>query len=135
MAQIIPYLNFNGTTREVMSFYQQCIGGELVLQKVAESPMAAKVSSELGNHILHSSLTKNDFAIMASDMRGNKISMGNNVILCINCTNGEELNSFFNNLSSGGTIQEPLHQTFWGATYGKLTDKYGIHWMFNYSKK
>ena len=31
----------------------------------------------------------------------------------------------------------PLQDTFWGAKFGMLTDKFGINWMFNhdYEKK
>ena len=134
MTQIISYLNFNGRTREAMSFYHQCLGGELVMQKIAESPMAAQMPSEMGARILHSSLTNDGIVLMASDMLGEKVATGNNVALCINCSTEEEINSFFNNLAVGGTIQDTLQQTFWGATFGKLTDKFGVNWMFNYSK-
>ena len=66
MTQINAYLNFNGNTREAMSFYQQCLGGELVMQKISESPMAAQMPSEMGPKILHSSLTKNGLVLMAT---------------------------------------------------------------------
>ena len=135
MTQINTYLNFDGITREAMTFYQQCLGGELIMQKVAESPMAAQMPSEMGAKILHSSLTKDGLLLMASDMLGRSTVNGNNVMLCINCSSEEEINSFFNNLAVGGKIKDPLQQSFWGATFGKLTDKFGIHWMFNYSKK
>jgi len=134
MAQINAYLNFNGYTRDAMTFYKECLGGELVMQKLAESPMAAKMPSEMGNKILHSSLTKNGLVLMASDMLGNGIVPGNNVMLCINCSSEEEINTFFTNLAAGGKIKDPLHQSFWGATFGSLTDKFGMHWIFNYSK-
>ena len=134
MTQINAYLNFNGKCREAMTFYQQCLGGELVMQKISESPMAAQMPSEMGPKILHSSLTNDGIVLMASDMMGNNIVNGNSVTLCMNCGSAEEINSFFNSLSSGGKIIEPLHQSFWGATFGVLTDKFGISWMFNYSK-
>jgi PhnB protein len=134
MTQIISYLNFNGKTREAMQFYQQCFGGELVMQKIAESPMAAQMPSEMGNHILHSSLTNSGIAIMASDMLGDKIVTGNSISLCLNCSSQEEINLFFENLSKDGKITHPLHQSFWGSTFGHLVDKYGINWMLNYSK-
>lgn len=135
MALINAYLHFNGRTREAMTFYQQCMSGELVMQKLAESPMAAQMSSEMGAHILHSSLTNDNLLLMASDMLGQGTVCGNNVMLCINCSSGEEINHLFNSLAAGGKIQEPLHQSFWGATFGKLTDQFGIHWLLNYSKK
>ena len=134
MTYINAYLNFNGKTREAMTFYQQCLGGELVMQKISESPMAARVPSEMGARILHSSLTKDSLLLMASDMIGNNVVNGNSISLCVNCSNDEEINKFFNNLSKGGKIVEPLHQSFWGATYGSLTDKFGVTWIFNYSK-
>ena len=134
MTQINAYLNFNGKCREAMTFYQQCLGGELVMQKISESPMAARVPSELGAKILHSSLTKDKIVLMASDMMGNNVKSGNSISLCLNCSSDEEINSFFNNLSTDGNVVEPLNQSFWGATFGSLTDKFGVSWIFNYSK-
>ena len=134
MTHINAYLNFNGQTRDAMKFYQDCLGGELVMQKISESPMAARVPSEMGAKILHSSLTKNNLVLMASDMLGNNIVKGNSISLCVTCSSDEEINSFFSKLSAGGTVVEPLHQSFWGATFGSLTDKFGITWIFNHSK-
>ncbi|MBI1782926.1 MAG: VOC family protein [Sphingobacteriales bacterium] len=135
MSQINAYLNFDGNTREAMSFYQQCLGGELVMQKIAESPMAAQMPSEMGPKILHSNLSADGIVLMASDCVGKNIVNGNNVFLNINCHSSDEINTYFNGLAEGGKIIEPLHQSFWGATFGVLIDKFGINWMFNYSKK
>ncbi len=117
-----------------MTFYHQCLGGDLNLQKVSESPMAAQMPSEMGGHILHGTLIKDGIVLMGSDMRGNSLVAGNTVGLCLNCSSDEEINTYFENLSAGGNVVMPLHQTFWGATYGELTDKYGLNWMLNYSK-
>jgi len=59
---------------------------------------------------------------------------GDDITLCLNCTNTEELSDYFTKLSEGGNIKMQLHQTFWGATYGELTDKFGMNWMFSYMK-
>jgi PhnB protein len=72
---------------------------------------------------------------MASDMNGPEgLHQGNNMALCVNCTSAEEINSYFDNLCEGGKVMEPLKEQFWGATFGALTDKFGIRWMFNYDK-
>jgi PhnB protein len=34
----------------------------------------------------------------------------------------------------GGTADHPLENTFWGALFGGLTDKFGNHWLLNYSQ-
>jgi PhnB protein len=41
------------------------------------------------------------------------------------------MDRIFNNLAAGGTITMPLQDTFWGARFGMITDKFGIRWMFN----
>lgn len=68
MNQVITYLTFNGKCREAMKFYQSCLGGELHLQTIAESPMANKLPGYMRRYILHAWLQKNDLIMMASDM-------------------------------------------------------------------
>ncbi|MBC7934267.1 MAG: VOC family protein [Rhizobacter sp.] len=134
MTQINAYINFNGQCREAMRFYQQCLGGELNLQKISESPMAAQMPSEKGGEILHGTLISNAIVIMASDISAALFVKGNNVNLCLQCSSKQELENFFESLSAAGHISTPLHQTFWGATYGEFTDRFGINWILNYSK-
>jgi PhnB protein len=129
-----PYLNFNGQCREAMTFYQQCLGGELTLQRLAESPMSAQLPSARESDILHSTLIHERIILMGSDMIGARLNRGNGISLCLQCHSEAEVNSFFANLSTGGHGHTPLHQTFWGATYGELTDRFGIQWIFNYTK-
>jgi PhnB protein len=87
MAKLNPYLNFNGKCREAMTFYQNCLGGELTMQKIAESPMAAQLPSEAGAQILHSSLTNENLTLMGSDMMGAGLVKGNDITLFLNCSN------------------------------------------------
>lgn len=37
----------------------------------------------------------------------------------------------FEALSSEGKVDSPLQEMFWGGTYGSVTDRFGVHWMFN----
>ena len=117
-----------------MIFYQECLGGELAIQKVSESPMAADLPSEAGAHVLHSALVKDNLVLMASDMIGAALVKGNDISLCLNCQHDDELATIFTRLSDGGEVKTPLHQSFWGATYGELTDRYGVNWMLNFSR-
>jgi len=135
MAQLNPYLNFDNNCREAMHFYQDCLGGELVLQKVSELPaMAAKMPPQMHDKILHSTLKSGDVVIMASDLNQAKPVEGNTVQLCVNCSSENELNTFFSKFSAGGKITDPLADMPWGAKYGALTDKFGKHWLFNFHK-
>ena len=133
MTQIYAYIGFNGRCREAMTFYKQCLGGELTLQTVEGSPMEAQCPSAMKNSILHSALAKDRLLLMATDMVSPEgYTKGNNVALSLNCSNEEEINTFYAALSEHGNIIDPLKPQFWGALFGVFTDKYGITWMLNY---
>lgn len=140
MTTINAYLFFNGKCREAMNFYKECLGGgELHLQEVGGSPAEPFCPAAMKDQILHSSLVKGGIMLMGSDMSDPTgapagTAPASAVALSVNCSSEEEINSFFNKLSEGGRIIDPLKEQFWGAIFGVLTDKYGIRWMFNYDK-
>lgn len=136
MTNLYAYLTFNGNCREAMTFYKTCLGGELVLQTIGKSPMADKLPSKMQNSILHSTLTKNGFVLMGSDMVGEGgLVKGNTVSLMLNCGSEKEIKTVYKKLSAGGKATHPLEITFWGALFGDLTDKYGNQWLLHYDKK
>ena len=132
MSVLIPYLNFEGNCNEAMNFYKECFGGELVVQTVAESPMADQMPLEMKDLVLHARLEKGNIIIMASDAMDQEMVNGSMITLMIQCDSEEEINSYFANLSTGGVVSMPLSKQFWGATYGQLTDKFGVLWSLNY---
>ena len=135
MTQINSYLTFNGNCREAMSFYRDCLGGELTLQTIGESPLAGKMPAQMIESILHSTLTKDKLVIMASDMVGDKgLLRGNAVSLMLNCSSEEEIRDYYAKLCEGGEPTHPLELSFWGALFGDLTDRYGNHWLLHYDK-
>ena len=135
MTHINSYLTFNGNCRDAMIFYKECLGGELVLQTIGESPLADKMPPKMKQYILHSSLTNGGLVMMATDcVPGQGLVKGNAVSLCLNCSSEEEIKSCYAKLAHGGTATHPLENTFWGALFGSLTDKYGNHWLLNYQQ-
>ncbi len=51
-----------------MTFYKECLGGQLTFQTVGESPLSGKMPQKMKNCILHSILIKWDLVLMGSDM-------------------------------------------------------------------
>jgi PhnB protein len=136
MTQINAYLTFSGNCREAMHFYKTCLGGELHLQTIGESPLAEKMPAQMKECILHSTLTKDGMVLMGSDMVGEKGRItGNTVSMALNCSSEEEIKRCYENLSNGGEATHPLENTFWGALFGDLVDKFGNHWLLNYEAK
>jgi PhnB protein len=133
---ITGYLTFSGNCREAMNFYKDCLGGELFFQTVGETPLSEKMPKKMKDCILHSSLTKGDLVLMASDMVPNSgLVKGNSVSLSLNCDSEEELKIVYRKLCYGGEATHPLETTFFGALLGGLTDRFGINWLLHYEKK
>ncbi|MEP6732832.1 MAG: VOC family protein [bacterium] len=125
-----PYLNFDGNTREAMTFYQKCVDGELDVQTFADVKAPAPPGGE--NRVMHARLEKGKAVIMASDtMPGMPFTVGNNIWVNIDCDDVPEIERYFTAFSQGGKVIMPLADQFWGARFGMLTDKFGINWMFN----
>jgi PhnB protein len=135
MTQINSYLTFSGNCREAMEFYASCLGGELTIQTIGESPLADKMPAQMKNCILHSALTKDALLLLGTDcVPESGLVKGNSVSLALNCSGEEEIRNFYTRLSAGGAATHPLEETFWGALFGDLTDKYGNHWLLNYTR-
>ena len=135
MTQINSYLTFNGNCREAMTFYKTCLGGELTLQTIGESPLADKMPPKMKDCILHATLTNGTLLIMASDMVGEKgLIKGTAVSLMLNCSSEDEIRDYYTKLSLGGEATHPLEISFWGALFGDLTDKYGNQWLLHFDK-
>ncbi|MDQ3099089.1 MAG: VOC family protein [bacterium] len=132
MAELVPYLGFGGNAREVMQFYHGIFGGELKIQSMGESPMAAMFPAEVQNNVLHSVLQSDAIHMYASDMSDPAMLLpGEKVSLCIVCMSKEELDTFYAKLSEGGKAEHPPKEEFFG-TFGDLVDKYGFRWMVQF---
>lgn len=129
MKEIVTYLTFDGDCGPAMTFYRDCLGGELTMMTFADMPNCPEASKD---RIMHAKLTLDGGTLMASDtMPGKSFTQGTNFSISLDFADREEEKKFFDALSQGGTITMPLQDTFWGAHFGMLTDKFGIGWMFN----
>ncbi|MDX2151905.1 MAG: VOC family protein [Bryobacteraceae bacterium] len=133
MEALIPYLNFDGNCREAMEYYARLFGLQLDLMTFADMP--GDQPPHLQSRILHACLTKSGQPLlMASDTLAGEVS-ANTTWLNVVCESRDEIERLFAELGAGGSVQMPLHDAFWGARFGMLTDRYGVRWMFNYETK
>ena len=129
-----PYLMFEGNCAEAMNFYKTALNGTLETMPFEGSPV--EVPDNYKDKILHSTLKFGDAVIMASDgIPGQKYDFGNGTHISISVNTLDEAKTFFKNLSDGGKITMPFEKTFWGASFGMLTDRFGINWMVNCDEK
>ena len=138
MLKINPYLNFAGKTEEAFKFYKSVFGGEFaVLQRFKDTPEGSRVPEKEKEMIMHVSLPVDGTTLMATDAlesMGHKLNIGNNIQLSVEAESKNEVDKIFKGLSSGGKVTMPLADTFWGAYFGMVTDKFGVQWMVSYTK-
>jgi PhnB protein len=126
---INPYVTFDGNCEEAANFWAEALGAKAEIMRMGDSPMP--VPPEAKNRVMHASIKTESLLLMASDgMAGKPPQRGDNVSISLNFTTKEEQDRVWAKLGAGGTISMPLADQFWGR-FGMLTDKFGIHWMFN----
>lgn len=136
MSTLTPYLLFDGTCRQAMQFYQSCLGGELTLMSVKDSPASAQMPATAQDKIINARLRGEGVDISASDwLRSDRMRVRGNTV-CLYLSGGplQRLRDSFERLSEGGEVTDPLSEKFFGA-YGALNDRFGMRWMFHTEQK
>ena len=138
MINLTPYLLFDGNCAEAMTFYRSCLGGELSLTKVNDSPMKDQVPPEHQDKIVNVHLKSGAIEFSGSDWLHptRRPKQGNTVCLYINGGRYSQLKTIFDKLSAGADkeLLDDLRDMPFGS-YGHLADKYGVHWFFQGEKK
>ncbi|HCD51919.1 MAG TPA: hypothetical protein DEQ34_05700 [Balneolaceae bacterium] len=132
---LVPYLFFPGHCEEALEFYKKVFKGEITyLQRFGDASMP--VDEDYRDKIMHATLDCGDFTIQFSDGPPHKeITNGDNIHLTVNFDDETKMRLVWGKLSNDGQVHMDLQDTFWGALYGQLEDKFGVRWMFNYEKK
>lgn len=123
---------FNGNAAEAMLFYVKALEGKIVhSQTYGESGMP--VSDEAKDRLMHALFEADKLQFMISDCQpGKEVKSGSQISLSLNFDDIESINKTFKNLSVDGEVTMELQDTFWGARFGMLDDKFGVSWMFNF---
>ncbi len=130
-SKLNPYIAFQGNAREAMAFYESVFGGKLDITTYKDGGMPQ--DSAEAEKIMHAMLVAdNGMTLMVSDTPSHMdYSVGNNISISLSGDDEAELTGYYEKLSTGGTISEPLTKAPWGDTFGMFTDKFGIAWMVN----
>ncbi len=131
-----PYLVFNGDAEQAIRLYQRALGATVEgLMRFGDVP-GSTVAAEHRNRVTHALLHDGGGVVMISDsMPDRPVPAGSNVQVCLDFDDVEELRRRFDALAAGGKVVMAPQDTFWGATFGMLTDAHGVGWMLNCSRK
>ncbi|MDH5175944.1 MAG: VOC family protein, partial [Gammaproteobacteria bacterium] len=128
--KLSTYLLLDGVCEEAMEFYHSCLGGELSVALVGDTPMKAMFPVEAHNRVINARLTSTEISLSASDWMHpiERPVSGNTICLYISGGTATETRSLFEKLSYGANVTDPLTEQPFGL-YGALNDKFGVRWM------
>ena len=128
----VTHLNFRGEARAALDFYQTVFGGEQMLisyrdagnvqeEAEAEQIMWGQVASEGGFHV------------MAYDVPSRTpLDAGENAFfVSVRGKSAEEISAYWDKLSQGASVVQPLAPAGWSALYGMLKDRFGVVWVLD----
>ena len=121
-----------------MTFYHNCLGGELTLIKLGDTPMKDMFAPEKHEGIINAYLKSGDIEISATDWMASPDFdpiQGNTFAIYVTGKTYDELKTVFDKLRDGENnkrLQE-LHDMPFGI-YGQLYDKFGVQWIFRGDK-
>ena len=134
---LMPFLLFDGNCAEAMAFYQGCLGGELTITKVCDTPMKGQMPPEQHHKVAFANLKSGVMEFSATDwLHATRTPrQGNTVALYICDGKYNELRKIFDKLAVGASkeLLDDLRDLPFGS-YGHLADKYGVHWFFRGNK-
>jgi PhnB protein len=121
-----------------MTFYHECLGGELSLTKLGDTPMKDMFPPEKHCRLINANLKAGDIEISATDWMASPDfdpKQGNTTAIFVIGEGYEELKAAFDKLKDGdnNTRLQELHEMPFG-TYGQFYDKYGVQWIFKGDK-
>jgi PhnB protein len=141
MLQTTPFILFDGNCAEAMTFYQECLGGELNLTKLSDTPMKEQFPVEKHNRIIYGQLKNDKIDLSATDWMASPTlepKQGNTFSIYLTGETYEELKPVFDKLSIGADKDKRTYMELNNApfgVYGQLTDRYGVAWILRGTKQ
>jgi PhnB protein len=144
MPRVSTYLNFPRATEEAFLFYRSVFQTEFTapiarfkdIPAAPGQPPLADADRELVMHVELPIL--GGHLLMGTDApesMGFTVTPGNNVYINLEPDTRAETRRLFDSLSTGGSVEMPLQEMFWGGYFASFTDRFGTRWMLNCASK
>jgi PhnB protein len=125
-----PYLFFEGRTEEAIDFYKQAVGAKVeMLMHWKDCPDKNACTPQNANKVMHAAVTVGDSRVLMSDGNCQGKPDFKGFSLTISAKTEAEADKFFDSLSAGGEVRQPMVKTFFSPKFGMCADKFGVGWM------
>ena len=129
MPGLVPYLLLPGTAREALERYAAIFGGELILNTYADFNREDGPPDAIAHGML-----KGTVSLFAADAAGSDPSLHIDGLLfsLLGSADAQTLTNWFELLSEGGDVVDPLERRPWGASDGQVVDRFGVRWLIGF---
>ncbi|MGX1759293.1 VOC family protein [Streptomyces lydicus] len=126
----VTHLNFRGDAHAALAFYQSVFGGHLAVVTCKDAGNV-QVPAEADQVMWGQVAADNGFRVMAYDVpSGQPWDQGENAFfLSLRGETAEEVTAYWEKLTEGATVLQPLSPAQWAPLYGKLKDRFGVTWV------
>ena len=145
------HLNFRGTAGRALEFYGSVFGGHVTVNTYADFGMPADMPGADGV-VFGRLVTEDGLRLMAYDIPGHgagdadaafsatagstRRENGTTVtdrtfFQSLQADDLDELTGYWERLSDGGTVVEPLAASAWSPGFGMVTDRFGVTWVLD----
>jgi PhnB protein len=130
VANLNPYINFQGQARAALEFYRSAFAGEVTIATYAD--IHAVEDPAQADHVAWGQVAApSGFRVMAYDVQTAKaFDPGQNAFyIALRGTDAAEIRARWDALADGATILTPLAPAPFAPLYGMLTDRFGVTWI------
>ncbi|UFU05426.1 VOC family protein [Ruania halotolerans] len=140
------HLNFRGNARGALEFYQSVFGGQITIATYGDLGMP-KEAPGAENVVFGQVESGTGFRVMAYDIPGQSGGAAAEAgstrredgltitdqpfFVSVRADALDEVQRYWNKLSEGAAIIEPLAASAWSPGFGMLTDTFGVTWILD----
>jgi PhnB protein len=126
----VTHLNFRGEARAALTFYQSVFGGDVAMVTYKDAGNVQE-PAEADQVMWGQVAAASGFRVMAYDVPAHlPWNQGENAFfVSLRGQAAEEVSAYWEKLSSGATVLQPLGPAQWAPLYGMLKDRFGVTWV------
>jgi PhnB protein len=128
----VAHLNFRGDARAALEFYQSVFGGN---QMVISYKDAGNVQNpaEADQVMWGQVAAESGFRVMAYDVPSRTPWNPGEIpfFVSVRGNAADEITRYWEKLSEGATVLQPLAPSGWSPLYGMLKDRFGVTWVLD----
>lgn len=124
---IYPYIMFEDT-KAAAKYYVEMFDAKIIYQMLGKD--TPNCPEDLLEKVMHLQLEIKGHQIYMADAN---IKDHGRVHIHLDYDELSEMEAVFNKFALEGTVIQELGETFWGAVFGNVIDKFNVTWQFHYS--